>query len=377
MTLGIYIHVPFCQSKCSYCHFISLPFQLSTADRYRNAVLKELATSVTFCAEKGEIDSIYFGGGTPSLVPAEHIADILNYCRLNLVVSHDCEISMEANPGTIAAENAKAYRRHGLTRISIGAQSFNDSELVSIGRLHSSAMIRHSLSVLRSAGFSNINLDLMLGLPGQTAESWRRNLEEVERLDIQHLSVYMLDLDDKCPMYELTARGKVRLPDEDLISDLYLETVDTLSAIGLYQYEISNFARPGRACRHNLKYWRREPVHGLGLASHSFDGIFRYSNLSNIDEYFDSIDSGRTVINWREPVTAAQSLSEELFLGLRLSEGLDWNRLVNVYGSQSMAKFEPYIKQLSARRLIEQKDNFFRLTPSGMLISNEIFQLFI
>jgi oxygen-independent coproporphyrinogen-3 oxidase len=354
-----------------------MPFRRAIADRYKNAVIKEMASSASSCSEMGEIDSIYFGGGTPSLVPAAHIADILDSCRRLLPVSKNCEISLEANPGTISAEKAETYRRSGVNRVSMGAQSFNDRELSSIGRLHTADMIRDSLSELQAAGFGNINLDLMLGLPGQTAESWRENLEQLERLKVQHASVYMLDLDEPCPLYEMTLRGNVRLPDEDLISDLYLETIDALSAIGFSQYEISNFSRPGHRCRHNLKYWQRDKVHGFGLASHSFDGICRYSNYPKLEDYFQAIDFGRTVVNWSEPVTVAQSLSESLFLGLRLTEGLDWNRLQDVYGEQCLAKYESDIRQLSARGLVERKDEMFRLTPPGMLVSNEIFQLFI
>jgi oxygen-independent coproporphyrinogen III oxidase len=336
-----------------------------------------MESSALSCADKGEVNSIYFGGGTPSLVPAEHIANLLDSCRRTFPVSQDCEISLEANPGTISTEKAEAYRRFGVNRISMGAQSFEDRELSSIGRLHTSDMIHTSLSRLSAAGFCNINLDLMLGLPGQTAESWRKTLESLKHLDVHHVSVYMLDLDEQCPLHEMAVRGIVQFPDEDLISDLYLESIDALSALGYSQYEISNFARPGYRCRHNLKYWQREAVHGLGLGSHSFDGICRYSNYARLEEYFEAMDSDKSVINWREPVTEGQSLSESLFLGLRLIEGLDWRRLQDVYGSQCLAKYESGMQEMSARGLIEQKDNLFRLTPSGMLVSNEIFQLFI
>ncbi|MGD0100096.1 MAG: radical SAM family heme chaperone HemW, partial [Acidobacteriota bacterium] len=260
MTLGIYIHIPFCQSRCNYCHFISMPYCCETADRYVQSLLKELSSSIDLCLDKGEINSIYFGGGTPSLLPTEYIADILDHCRRLLPISEDCEISLEVNPGTASAENAFALRRAGVNRISLGAQSFNDQELSLIGRLHTADIISSSLLELRKAGFCNINLDLMLGLPGQTAETWRKNLEALERLTIHHVSVYMLDLDDQCPLYARVASGSVRMPDEDLISDLYLETIEALSRSGFSQYEISNFAKPGYDCRHNLKYWQREPV---------------------------------------------------------------------------------------------------------------------
>jgi oxygen-independent coproporphyrinogen-3 oxidase len=354
-----------------------MPYCCETADRYVQSLLKELSSSIDLCLDKGEINSIYFGGGTPSLLPTEYIADILDHCRRLLPISEDCEISLEVNPGTASAENAFALRRAGVNRISLGAQSFNDQELSLIGRLHTADIISSSLLELRKAGFCNINLDLMLGLPGQTAETWRKNLEALERLTIHHVSVYMLDLDDQCPLYARVASGSVRMPDEDLISDLYLETIEALSRSGFSQYEISNFAKPGYDCRHNLKYWQREPVHGLGLGSHSFDGSLRYSNCSEMKDYFDSIDRGKSPINWREPVTVAQSLSESLFLGLRLTRGLDWARLCHRYGSDCLVQYESCLRELSEEGLVEWNDSTVRLSPAGMLLSNEIFQRFI
>jgi oxygen-independent coproporphyrinogen III oxidase len=377
VTLGIYFHVPFCQTKCNYCHFISVPFHGATANRYQTALKRELELCMDCCADNGDVDSIYFGGGTPSLLPSEYIADVLDCCHRLLPVSADCEISLEANPGTIPSEKATAFQQCGVNRISLGAQSFENGELTSIGRCHTSEMIVQSLSQLRAAGFRNINLDLMLGLPGQTAETWRKNLRIIGQLETPHLSVYMLDLDEQCPLAGMVASGCVQLPDEDLISDLYLETIDVLSRLGYLQYEISNFALPGFRCRHNLKYWQRKPVHGLGVGSHSFDGKSRYSNCTRLQEYFEAVDKGASPINWREPVGAAQSLSESLFLGLRLTQGLDWNQLQCIYGRECLARYESELRELALKGLLEWNGASVRLMPSGMLVSNEIFQLFI
>jgi oxygen-independent coproporphyrinogen III oxidase len=377
VTLGIYIHVPFCQSKCNYCHFISMPFQSATADRYAKAVLREMDSSIHACAEEGETDSIYFGGGTPSLLPAEHIEEFLDSCHRLFRVSDDCEISLESNPGTLSADKVASFRKSGVNRISVGAQSFSDRELSSIGRIHTADMILDSVVRLREGGFDNINLDLMIGLPGQTGETWRKNLAAVERLAVPHISVYMLDLDEQCALNAMVASGAVRMPDEDLISDLYLETIEFLSRCGLSQYEISNFARPGYACRHNLKYWQREAVHGLGLGSHSFDGHSRYSNCSQIEGYFDAIDQGKSPVSWRETITAAQALSESIFLGLRLNKGVDFASLQAAYGRDCFAKYESGVLEMSQMGLVEWNKSIFRLTTSGMLLSNEVFQLFI
>jgi len=377
VTIGIYAHIPFCQAKCNYCHFISMPFSGETSARYEKAVIREMESSAGSFPAKCQIDSIYFGGGTPSLVPAEQVAAILGSCRRLFNVLPDCEISLEANPGTLSPEKVVVFRRSGVNRISLGAQSFNDGELLSIGRLHTAEMISESLALLRNAGLDNMNLDLMLGIPGQTAESWRSNLQEVRCLEVPHLSVYMLDLDEPCPLSSLVDSGKVRLPEEDLISDLYLETISFLSQCGYVQYEISNFAKPGFACRHNMKYWEREPVHGFGLGSHSFDGDSRYANLSEAGDYFDAIEAGKSAVDWREPVASGRSLAESLFLGLRLTRGVDWEMLQGIYGREILRQYEPGMRELSERGLVEWKDSTVRLTPSGMLLSNEVFQLFV
>jgi oxygen-independent coproporphyrinogen-3 oxidase len=353
-----------------------MPFSPETADRYHKALLREIA-SYAGSNSASRIDSVYFGGGTPSIIPAEHVENILAACRNRISLSENCEISLEANPGTLTAEKITSFRRSGVNRISLGAQSFNALELLSIGRLHNPEMITQAISLLRDNGFTNLNLDLMLGLPGQTRKTWQRNIEAAQELSVPHISVYMLDLDDQCPLQAMVQSGSVLLPEEDLISDLYLETIDFLSHRGYRQYEISNFALPGFACRHNLKYWQREHFYGFGLGSHSFDGESRYSNLSQIGDYFDAVEAGRDPVEWRETLSQSQSLAESLFLGLRLTQGVDWSRLQAVYGTESLAQYEPGLREFVQKGLVEWTDSMVRLTRSGMLLSNEVFQLFI
>jgi oxygen-independent coproporphyrinogen III oxidase len=377
LTLGIYFHIPFCLAKCSYCHFVSMPFEKASADRYCKIMIEELTRCVNSWADAGDVDSIYFGGGTPSLIPAEHIVELLASCRRLFCVAEDCEVSLEANPDTLSPDKVTAYRRSGVNRISIGAQTFHDRELSRIGRLHTAEMITEALLQLRTGGFRNINLDLMLGLPGQTATSWRGNLEKVVHWETPHISVYMLDLDDACPMRASVDAGSLQLPDEDLVSDLYLETVDFLSRYGYGQYEISNFSLPGHACWHNLKYWQRDPVCGVGLASHSFNGQYRYSNCSQLDDYIDAVCTGKSPVFWREKISVEQSLSESLFLGLRLTQGVDWDRLRDRYGWDRLAIYETGMQELTQRGLVQWEGSTVRLTASGMLLSNEVFQLFI
>jgi len=376
VSLGIYIHIPFCRSKCSYCHFVSVPFHEETSERYRKCILLEIQ-SVSSRFEAEAVNSVYFGGGTPSIVPAEHIADILEACKRQFRVAEDCEISLEANPGAIPPEKMDALRLAGINRISLGAQSFVDEELSSIGRIHSSGMILQSVNQLRENGFENLNLDLLLGIPGQTKESWQYSLQKTAALSVPHISVYMLDLDEPCKLCDLVADGLVQLPEEDLISELYLETIHFLSVCGYEHYEISNFTKPGYSCRHNLKYWKREPVCGLGLGSHSFDRHSRYANRQDLNGYFRSIEDGRSPVCQWHPISESQALEETLFLGLRLTRGVDWRQLQFLYGADKLVGYEAPLREFSVKGWVEWKDSAVRLTPAGMLFSNEIFQLFV
>jgi oxygen-independent coproporphyrinogen-3 oxidase len=376
VNFGTYIHIPFCQAKCNYCHFISIPYSQAEADRYHKNILKEIASYADSSSEIS-LNSIYFGGGTPSLIPSGQVEQILAACRCRFSVSESCEISLEANPGTLTGAKIASFRRSGVNRISLGGQSFDCRELSTIGRLHTPEMIRQAISHLRENGFTNLNLDLMLGLPGQTKESWQKNLEAIERLFVPHVSVYMLDLDDQCPLQAMVQSGTVLLPDDDLVSDLYLETIEFLSRRGYDQYEISNFALPGFQCVHNLKYWQREPFLGFGLGSHSFDGQSRYANFVPMNDYCNAVEAGNSAIEWRETLSRSQTVSESLFLGLRLTRGVDWKELQTTYGRDSLVQYESGMQDLTQKGLVEWADPMVRLTPAGMLLSNEVFQLFI
>jgi oxygen-independent coproporphyrinogen-3 oxidase len=353
-----------------------MPFSEETAGRYQKAVLKEIASHVDSSSDTS-VDSIYFGGGTPSLIPEENIEKLLEACRGRFSVVESCEISLEANPGTLTGAKIAAFRRSGINRVSIGAQSFDRQELSIIRRRHTPEMIKQAISHLREGGFTNLNLDLMLGLPGQTKESWEKNLAAVEQLSIPHVSVYMLDLDDGCPLQATVKSGKLLLPEEDLISDLYLETIEYFSRCGYGHYEISNFALPGFQCAHNLKYWQREPFLGFGLGSHSFDGHSRFANFAQMNVYCSAVESRNCATEWRESLSPSQSLSESLFLGLRLAKGVDWKKLQTLYGRECLGRYESGMRDFSQKGLVEWGDPMVRLTPSGMLLSNEVFQLFI
>ncbi len=377
MKFGIYIHIPFCATKCNYCSFVIKPWNEELSLRYQRALIRELINFFSRRHDWGTADSIYFGGGTPSLVPAEHIAEILSACSELFAVAANCEISLEANPGTLNPEKLKIYKECGVNRISLGAQTFNDKSLAAIGRDHSAEEVVVSLELLRNNGFENLNLDLILGLPGQDQADWAANLRRVGELGPTHLSVYMLDLDEKSPLYHLVARGRQELPDEESVSEWYLQTIGQLAGLGYEQYEISNFALPGYGCRHNLKYWQRQPVLGFGIGSHSFDGEARYANYARMSDYLQRIEGGISPVEWRRLLEEDEDLQETLFLGLRLRQGLNWEELSRVFGSDRLSKYERYLREMSMEGLVEWRDSSIRLTPRGILISNEIFQGFV
>jgi oxygen-independent coproporphyrinogen-3 oxidase len=377
MNFGIYIHIPFCTTKCNYCSFVIKPWREDVAQRYQRALVRELADFFSRIGSWGVVDSIYFGGGTPSLVPAEYIAEILSTCWNLIEITPECEISLEANPGTLTPGKLALYRESGVTRISLGAQTFDDPGLAAIGRDHTSSDVAASLRLLKAHGFANLNLDLILGLPGQDRSGWCKNLDRVAELAPSHVSIYMLELDEKSPLYHLVARGRRSLPDEDYVSDWYLQTISRLSELGFDHYEISNFALPGFYCRHNMKYWRRRPVLGFGIGSHSFDGNARYANTASITEYLRRIEQGVSPVEWRRPVKENEDLQETLFLGLRLRQGLDWDELDREFGADRISRYEKPLRDLTSEGLIEWRGPSVRLTPRGMLLSNEIFQLFV
>lgn len=377
MSFGVYIHIPFCRSKCNYCSFISRPWDEPLAEKYWRAVVQELQAFFSRNPASEIADSIFFGGGTPSLVPADHIAQILTSCRELFEVSANCEITLEANPGTLTPKKTEDYLAMGINRISMGAQTFSNQELVAIGRIHTSDEVAESMALLRATGFENINLDLILGLPGQSREQWQANLEQLVERAPAHVSVYMLELDPKAPLYHTVAKGLAQVPDEDSMADWYLQTLEYFSSHGYGQYEISNFARPDFECRHNLKYWQREPVLGFGVGSHSFDGRARYANHAKLETYLRSLEDGHSPIDWRQPVSNDEGLQETLFLGLRLNRGLDWKKIRTEFGTADLVGIESSLDSMCAEGLLEWKDSSIHLTRRGMLLSNEVFQQFI
>lgn len=366
---GVYLHVPFCKSRCSYCDFATDVYRSSDAtDRYVNALRAELRNSDV---DGGCVaDTIYFGGGTPSLLDVRHIGSILSSVREQFSVTPDAEVTMEMNPATVSAESLAGYRDLGVNRASFGVQTFNDRDLKLLARGHDAMDARTTFQLLRNAGFDNISFDLIAGLPGQTMEDWRRNLGEAVAMSPEHLSLYLLEVHAGTPLAEQIKGGRRKPIDDPLAAEMYEVMIDTLEAAGYRQYEISNFSRPGYESRHNTKYWRLDPVFGFGVSAHSFDGRHRYANDRDTASYVQKIESGISAEVFREPIDHA---SETAFLGLRLSEGIDLQFYKQRFGSDLTRN----VADLASNGLLEISEGRLRLTRKGMLFSNEVFAEFV
>jgi len=385
MSLGIYISVPFCRSKCTFCNFASGVFSREMMDGYVKRVREEIAGASALAGELGakfarEVDSIYLGGGTPTTLNPQNLRHLFEAVQENFALQPSAEITVECAPGTLHPEIVEALLDCGVNRASLGTQSFVDEEIRSVGRLHTPQQTLADIACLRQAGFENLNLDLIAGLPHQTAQSWRISLEQLADSGVPHASVYMLEVDEDSRLgRELTAGGTRyhahHVPDSDLIADLYLEAIEFLAAASLPQYEISNFAKPGCESRHNLKYWMRQPYLGFGLDAHSmlnaqtfsreFESV-RFSNTDDLSSYLAaSCRSSITRVNRRS------AEGEQMFLELRLNRGIDLS------SGEGVDNFGDQIKELLSLGLVEEIGKRLRLTSRGRLLSNEVFEKFI
>jgi oxygen-independent coproporphyrinogen-3 oxidase len=374
MSLGIYIQVPFCQTKCTYCNFHTGPAARSLYSPYARAVQREIRERAMQAGALGPVDTIYLGGGTPSLLDPADLASIIAGVREGFS-GVGGEVTLEADPETISAEKAAAWSVAGINRISLGAQSFHDNELIAAGRVHRRENIFRAVELLRAAGLPNVSLDLIAGLPHQTAASWSASLAELLRLQPEHISIYLLEIDDGSRLGRECLAGGSRygaaaIPDDDAMATSYEQACAELAAAGYEHYEISNWALPGFRSRHNLKYWQREPYLGFGAGAHSFDGRWRWANAHDPAAYVAAIEQGRLPVEQREEVTRAQALEEEMFLGLRQLEGIDLARIEREYETSSLT---PRITELLAQGLIERAGPLVRLAPGKLTVSNEVF----
>jgi oxygen-independent coproporphyrinogen-3 oxidase len=391
MSLGLYISVPFCRSKCTYCNFASGVFSAAQMGRYVERVTEDMRGIGGSAAQAGAeipetVDSIYLGGGTPSLLPAEELKKLFFAVRQQFKVLPKAEITVECAPGTLTDEIIQALVTRGVNRVSLGVQSFVDQEAASVARLHTREKTLSDIERLRKAGISNINVDLIAGLPHQTRESWQYSLEQAIACGVPHVSIYMLEVDEDSRLgRELIAGGTKYhahfVPDDDLTAEFYETACERLHAAGIEQYEISNFARPGFESRHNLKYWTRQPYLGFGVDAHSMlpaDVALRTKGVESVRiATTDDYDRFFTGTDWQSsPVSREQVLEESFFLGLRLNRGVDLESIRREFREQA-GKYDLVIRDLLADNLLVDATSHYRLTPRGRLLSNEVFERFI
>jgi oxygen-independent coproporphyrinogen-3 oxidase len=378
MTLGIYIQVPFCQTKCTYCNFNTGVVSPDRYEPYSEAVCREIAGTVA--ASAPVVDTVYFGGGTPSLLNPAALAKIIDAIRRSYQVA-SAEITLEADPETITPEKASAWLAAGFNRISLGAQSFSDTELRAAGRMHRSADIFRAAEILRTAGFGNISLDLIAGLPHQSCSSWENSVAELLIIHPEHISIYMLEIDEGSRLGKESLAGGTRysaaqIPADDAIAEFYESACARLAGAGYEHYEISNWAFPDRRSLHNLKYWRREAYIGFGAGAHSFDGKTRWANIHDSARYVACMGQGISTREQIEPVSLEHALEEEFFLGLRQLEGIDLARIESTYGAiehERLADLRGRITGLHSQGLVELDGGRLRLAPGRLTVSNEVF----
>jgi oxygen-independent coproporphyrinogen-3 oxidase len=408
VALGIYISVPFCRTKCSYCNFASDVFSKVVFERYVDRVCADIADATGTANEMGgrienEVDSIYLGGGTPTVLDPRQLQRVFNAVREQFAVRPDAEVTVECAPGTLGPEVLEGLLRCGVNRVSLGVQSFVDAEAAAVGRLHKRSTVLDDIARLRAAGMSNINIDLIAGLPHQTAETWQQSLDDTRATGAAHVSVYMLEVDEDSRLGREVMAGGTRyhahfVPGEDATADFYLAACEQLEAAGIAQYEISNFARAGSESRHNLKYWTRRPYLGFGVDAHSMllldrEGheftraanphtkelgfspcgpqAVRFATADSLEKYVTGSPLQGTA------VSRANALEECFFLGLRLNRGVKLRETTASFGPQELANVRPTIAELVADELLEEAGEIIRLTPRGRLLSNEVFQRFL
>jgi oxygen-independent coproporphyrinogen-3 oxidase len=374
---GIYIHIPFCRARCSYCDFATGAYESSLAERYVRAVAHEIKTfGATPYAP--DVATVYFGGGTPSLLAPSQAAHLLAAVREKFRVAQNAEVTMEMNPGTVTLAHLREVRALGINRASFGAQTFDDLQLKRLGRTHTAADVRRTFSLLRESGFTNISFDLIAGLPRQTLIDWSRNLKEALALRPEHLSFYLLEVHEGTPLAEQIKRGAEPRPDDDLAAEMYRMMLDEARGAGYEHYEISNLCLPGYESRHNTKYWTNEAVYGFGCSAHSYDGkLKRWSNERDAARYTALVEAGRTPVVETIELDEREARAESIFLGLRLMRGVNLADHRARFGRDLRAEYAADLTRLSEAGLIELDNDLLKLTTAGALLSNEVFATFV
>jgi oxygen-independent coproporphyrinogen III oxidase len=388
-TAGLYIHIPFCLRKCIYCDFCSYTGLEVLYPFYVAALLREAEARVEAWSDVS-FDTVYIGGGTPTVLPHDTLIDLWRGLKSRLPIAADgLEATIEANPGTVDVVALTSLRVEGIERLSIGVQSLNDHELAILGRIHHAAEARQAVHMARAAGFSNVNLDLMFGLPDQQLDDWQRSLRQALLLTPEHLSLYCLTVEPETPLAAQITAGSMPAPDDDLAAEMYEWTQDVLCEAGYHHYELSNWARmtakeqqgqdlivPALACWHNIKYWRYEPYLGLGIAAHSFDGRRRWANLEDVAEYIARWGQDQDTVAFCEELNPEQQLGEAMMLGLRLIAGVSPHEIEARFGVSLMQVYGAEIETLVRQGLLIA-DARIRLTRRGRLLGNRVFAAFL
>lgn len=379
----LYIHIPFCVQKCRYCDFLSFPASTEKQTAYVDMLCEEIHEKAH---EKylryGKVSSVFFGGGTPSLLPADHIVRIMSTIYENYKMYDDAEITIECNPGTLNRQKLLRYRENGINRISIGVQSADNEELKILGRIHTWEQFVENYQLVRESGFDNCNIDLMMALPGQSPQNYEKNLHKVCKLHPEHISAYSLILEEGTPFYEIYAeelkkreRGEActLLPSEEAEREMYWHTTDILKQYGYKQYEISNYAKPGFECRQNVGYWKRIPYFGFGLGAASFLEETRFQNTSDMKSYLSRDFRPYQV----QKLTLKEQIEETMFLGLRLKEGVNRQEFAEKFGKEMEEVYFEAEKRLKQEQLLESKYGCLRLTPRGIDLANYCMSFFL
>jgi oxygen-independent coproporphyrinogen III oxidase len=379
--LGLYLHIPFCAAICNYCNFNRGLLDADLKRRYVRALVTEIEKAGARSGQAGgegePADTIYFGGGTPSLLEPYEVAQAIDACRDAFDMSRDCEITLEANPETVTVERLAGFRAAGVNRLSFGVQSFRDDELKRLSRLHSASRASEAFREARLAGFANISLDLMMWLPEQSVEDWLSSVDAAASLAPEHLSLYLLELYPNAPLKEEMARSRWSLAPDDDAAVMYLEAMDRLDAAGYGQYEISNVAKAGFRSRHNLKYWTDGEWLGFGCGAHSTRSRTRWKNVSATDEYVARVERGDAVAVDLHPMSASEHLGDALFTGLRLTDGIDEADVLARFGVDIWARYGSQLDLFLENGVITRIAGRLRLTRRGMLVANDVMTVFV
>lgn len=400
--LEIYIHIPFCVKKCDYCDFLSAPADLETKEKYVEALINEIKLNKNKMSEY-VVDTVFIGGGTPSLLEENQISKIMSVLKDNCNMSENPEITIECNPGTITESKLWEYKKSGINRISFGLQSANDEELKSIGRIHNYAGFLESYNLARKFGFDNINVDLMSALPGQTLKSYEETLNKVVRLEPEHISAYSLIVEENTLMYDRVKKAQIKginiLPDEESERKMYYLTNNILRSNGYRKYEISNYSKPGKECKHNIGYWQRKEYLGFGIGAASLYKENRYNNISDINKYIEVLSNNikensinnvgnsrevenqvnilNSIVKNLQQLTERDRMEEFMFLGLRMMEGVSMEKFERYFGKPYMEVYGKVQKKMEDKRFLINDNGYVKLTEFGIDLSNYVMSEFL